>query len=173
MAYFFVHSAAIWSWVSTSVRYCWAMLPTKGSSKKESRIRGYFRMERTEQNSRTWVAISQKRANRENHLGDGQSRTPVVFQNVQANFALAVDVAVINPSLENHLRRLEWIIWGEGDVEEKYTRSIGRVCGTHDSCHPFKNIIALGAGGAIAWWIQTDLCKFLLNSSARKRMIKY
>jgi hypothetical protein len=42
------------------------------------------------------IRISQKRADRQEHLGNGQCRAPIVLEHIQANLTLAIDVAVIN-----------------------------------------------------------------------------
>ena len=49
------------------------------------------------------VAVRQQGAHGQQHLGDGQRRTPVLLQDVQADGALAVDVAVVDAGLEHHL----------------------------------------------------------------------
>ena len=51
----------------------------------------------------TWIRVGEQRANGEEHLGDGQCRAPIVLKDVQANGAVAVDVAVINSGAANHL----------------------------------------------------------------------
>lgn len=56
------------------------------------------------------VAVRQKGANGEQNLGNGQSRAPVVLQDIQADDALAVDVAVIDSGAEGNLWWLKWII---------------------------------------------------------------
>jgi len=49
------------------------------------------------------VRISQQRANRQQHLRDGESRGPLTLQNVQANATIAVNIAVVDLCLELHL----------------------------------------------------------------------
>lgn len=56
---------------------------------------------------RTWVAVGEKGADGEQHLGDGQRGRPVVLEDIQANDALAVDVAVVDARPERHLGRLQ------------------------------------------------------------------
>lgn len=51
----------------------------------------------------TWVAVCQKRTNRQQNLWNSQSRAPVVFQDVQTDDSLTVDVAVINSGTESNL----------------------------------------------------------------------
>lgn len=51
------------------------------------------------------VAVGQKGADGEEDFGDGQRRRPVIFENVQADDALAIDVAVIDSRLEDYLRK--------------------------------------------------------------------
>lgn len=52
-------------------------------------------------------------------FGDGQSRAPLVSQNVQADTAIRVDVRVVNTGSEVDLRRLEGVVCGEVDGEEE------------------------------------------------------
>ena len=51
----------------------------------------------------TRVAVGQQGADGQEDLGDGEGRTPVVLQDVQADHPLAVDVAVVDPGPEGHL----------------------------------------------------------------------
>ena len=53
------------------------------------------------------VRVREKRANRKQHLGDGQGRRPVVLEDVKADTTLVVDVAVVDLGLEADLGRLE------------------------------------------------------------------
>lgn len=49
------------------------------------------------------VAVGQHGADGQQHLGDGQRGAPVLLEDVQADGALAVDVAVVDARLEHHL----------------------------------------------------------------------
>ena len=53
--------------------------------------------------SLTWVAVGEQGADGEQHLGDGERRTPVVLQDVQTDHPLTVDVAVIDPCAKSYL----------------------------------------------------------------------
>lgn len=52
-------------------------------------------------------------------LGDCESRTPLVSQNVKADRAVAVDVRVVDTGREVDLRRLEGVVGGEVNCEEE------------------------------------------------------
>ena len=52
----------------------------------------------------TRVAVCQKRTNRQQNLWNSQSRAPVVFQDIQTDDSLTVDVAVINSGTESNLQ---------------------------------------------------------------------
>jgi hypothetical protein len=54
--------------------------------------------------SRTWVGICEQRANGQQHFGDGERRTPLIFQDVEADLAVAVDVAVVDAGAEGDLQ---------------------------------------------------------------------
>lgn len=52
----------------------------------------------------TRVAVCEEGADWEEDLWDGEGGTPVVLENVEADDALAVDVAVVDPGSEGHLK---------------------------------------------------------------------
>ena len=58
------------------------------------------------------VRVSQEGANGKQDLANGQCRTPLVLQNVQANTAVRVDVAVINTCSKMDLGRLSATKYG-------------------------------------------------------------
>lgn len=78
------------------------------------------------------VAISKQRANREQHFGDGQCGTPVIFEDIQANDALAVNVAVVDARAKGHLWGLERILGRKMDIKEKYASFINRAWWTQN-----------------------------------------
>lgn len=53
--------------------------------------------------SLTGVAVCQEGADGQEDFRDGEGRTPVVLQDVQADHALAVNVTVIDSGAEGHL----------------------------------------------------------------------
>lgn len=52
----------------------------------------------------TRIAVCQEGTDGQQDLGDGKGRAPIVLQDVQADDALTVDVAVIDPGAERDLR---------------------------------------------------------------------
>lgn len=52
----------------------------------------------------TWVAVREQRADGQQDLGDCEGRAPLVLQDVKADLAVAVDVAVVDTSPECHLQ---------------------------------------------------------------------
>lgn len=88
------------------------------------------------------VAICQKGTNREQNLWNSQSGTPVVFQNIQADDSLTVDVAVVDSGAEGNLWWLKWIIWRKCDIQKKNTTFIHRTWWTKYSWPPFINVIS-------------------------------
>ena len=95
---------------------------------------------------RTWVAIREERADGEEHLGDGQRGAPVVLEYVQADDALAVDVAVVDARAEGHLGRLEGVLRREVQVQEEHAALVHRPGRPQDRRHPLVNVVALGPG---------------------------
>ena len=51
----------------------------------------------------TRVAVCEQGADGQQHLGDGEGWTPVILQDVQTDYSLAVDIAVIDPCTECYL----------------------------------------------------------------------
>ena len=67
------------------------------------------------------VGIGQERADREQHLGDGEGGRPLVLEDVEADGAIRVDVSMVNFRCKGDLRGLEWIIRREDDVQKEYS----------------------------------------------------
>jgi len=63
-----------------------------------------------------WIAIGQKGTNWEENLANRQCWTPIVFQNVQADDSLTVDVAVVDACAKCHFRWLEWVLRGKVNI---------------------------------------------------------
>ena len=62
------------------------------------------------------VGVGQERTNGEQDLANGQSWTPLIFENVEANSSVGIDIAVVDPSREMDLGRLEWVVRREMNV---------------------------------------------------------
>ena len=73
------------------------------------------------------VRVCQHRADREEHLGDRQSWTPLVPEDIKTDTTVGIDVRVVNLGLERDLRRLEGIVRGEGNRQEEDATRVGRV----------------------------------------------
>lgn len=110
------------------------------------------------------IGIGQHRADRQQDLRDGKSGRPLIPQDIQANTTIGVDVGVVNPGGEVHLRRLERIICGESNAKEKDTRRIRTVGGSHDSSLPVEKIITNRASGAGAGRITSEISELLVNA---------
>lgn len=63
-----------------------------------------------------WIAIGQKGTNWEENLADRQCWTPIVFEDVQADDSLTVDVAVVDACAKCHFRWLEWVLRGKVNI---------------------------------------------------------
>ena len=98
-----------------------------------------------------WVRVRQQGADREEHLGDGKGRRPLVLENIKADATVRVDVGVVDPGGELHLGRLEGVVGRERDVQEKQTAYVRRVIGAHDSGLPLELVLFVGgASGAVS-----------------------
>lgn len=71
-------------------------------------------------------------------FGDGQSRTPLVPQDIQADAAVGVDIRVVNASGEVDLGRLEWVVGREVNGEEEDTARVGGFARSHNRGLPVK-----------------------------------
>lgn len=65
------------------------------------------------------VRVRQHGADREEDFGDGQSRAPLVSKNIETNATITIDIRVVDSSREVDLRRLEWVVRGELDLQEE------------------------------------------------------
>eukprot|EP00199_Chlamydomonas_sp_CCMP681_P005411 CAMPEP_0119108450 /NCGR_PEP_ID=MMETSP1180-20130426/14446_1 /TAXON_ID=3052 ORGANISM="Chlamydomonas cf sp, Strain CCMP681" /NCGR_SAMPLE_ID=MMETSP1180 /ASSEMBLY_ACC=CAM_ASM_000741 /LENGTH=251 /DNA_ID=CAMNT_0007094061 /DNA_START=898 /DNA_END=1650 /DNA_ORIENTATION=- len=97
------------------------------------------------------IAVSQQGADGQQHLGHGERRAPLVFEDVQADGPAAVDVAVVDARAKGHLWWLERVVCRKGDVQEKDTASVRAALWTNDGGHPFIDVVAFGARTAVAW----------------------
>lgn len=67
------------------------------------------------------IGVSQQRTNGEQHIGDCESRTPILLQNVKTYLTVVVDIAVVNACSEHHLWRLERVVAREVDVKKEHS----------------------------------------------------
>ena len=96
------------------------------------------------------IGVGEQRANGQQHFGNGERRRPFVLENVEADGAVAVNVAMVDARAKDDFGALEWIFDGKGNVEKENASRVGRVFGSHDGGHPFENVVALGSGRAVA-----------------------
>lgn len=99
------------------------------------------------------VGVCEHRANGEQHFRDGQSRAPLVSQDVQTDAAVGVDVGVVDASGEVDLGRLEGVVGREVNGKEEDTARVWGVTRTHDSRLPVEQVISNGTSGAGRGWI--------------------
>ena len=72
---------------------------------------------------------------------------------------------MINSSGEVDLGWLEWVVRWEVDVQEVNTSSIGRIIWAHDGSLPVVLVLLIDwSGGAVGWWVLTEIDEFLLDS---------
>lgn len=67
----------------------------------------------------TRVRVSQKGTDGEKHFGNGEGRAPLVFQNIETDAAIGVDVGVEDLRCELHLGWLERVIGREVNIQEE------------------------------------------------------
>jgi len=71
---------------------------------------------------------------------------------------------MIDSSGECHFRRLEWIIRGKVNGEEKDSALVGTLWGTHDGGLPVKQVVANWACAALGGWISAKILEFFVDS---------
>ena len=137
--------------------YCLAMSPTKGSS-------GFGSVRRLLIESRTRLLYAACT------FAYSQSRTPVVFQYVQAYCPARINVRMINRSLEGDLRRLERVLSSEVNIHVEHATRVwtvrlevwAEVYRTEDLGDPMELVSILSrSGGAAGWWIFLNVLQFL------------
>jgi hypothetical protein len=70
------------------------------------------------------LSTNQRGSQRRNTFRDGQSRAPLVSENVQADASVGVDVGVVDTCGEVHLGRLEGVVGGEVNRKEEDTAGV-------------------------------------------------
>ncbi len=113
------------------------------------------------------VAIGEERTYGQENFGDRQRRRPVVLQNVEANDAVGVDVAVVNAGPEGDLGRLERVVVREVDVEEEDAAFVDGAGRPEDGRHPLVQVVTLRAGGAVRRRVEGDFGELLLDALGR------
>jgi len=111
---------------------------------------------------RIWVC--EHGAYRKQDFRDGQSRAPLVSQDVQAYTAIGVDVRMVDAGGEVDFWWLKWIIGREVYGEEEYTSRIWTITWSHYCCLPVEKIFSNRSRRA--WWrrIAAKICEFLVDS---------
>jgi len=115
------------------------------------------------------VAIGQQGADREENLGDGESRGPLVLEDVETDDALGVDVAVVDASSELDFGWFEGVLRGEVDVQEEDAPLVDGARRTQDGGDPLEQIVALGTSAAVRRRVQGDPAQLLLDPLCRGR----
>ena len=103
VAYLRTHSLAILSCFSRSSRYCFAV---SALTSKTVHFNWFEQLTNICNQRIIWIRISEQRANGQQHLADGQRRTPLVLQNVQTNAARRTNVAMIDARLKHNIGRV-------------------------------------------------------------------
>jgi len=89
------------------------------------------------------IRVRKERTNRQQNLTNGQSRRPVVLQDVQTDAATGVDVAVINFGSEANLGWLERVIRRELNLQIEHAVLVWSLGWSHDGCDPVEEVVAV------------------------------
>ena len=89
----------------------------------------------------------------------------MILENIQANGPVGVDIWMVDSCGEVNLGWLEWVVSWEMNVQEEDTSGIRRIIWSHDGGLPVILVLFVNwSGGAVGWWIFTEIDEFLLNS---------
>lgn len=110
------------------------------------------------------IGVCEHRANRQENFGNGQSRTPLVPQDVQADAAVGVDIWVVDASGEVDLGRLEWVVGREVNGEEEDTARVRGFARAHNRGLPVEEVFANGAGGAGRRRVTAEVSELLVDT---------
>lgn len=109
------------------------------------------------------IWVSQHGADRKQHLGDGERRTPLIPQDVETDAAVAVNVGVVDLGGEGNLGRLEGVVGGESDGKEEDTTGVRRVSWAHDCCLPLEHVVAGRTSAARRGRITAEIGELLVD----------
>ena len=94
-----------------------------------------------------WIGVGQQGADGEQHLRDSEGGRPLIFEDVEADRSIAVDVHVINFRRERNLGRLEGVVRREMNVQEEHALMVWGVLGAHDRSLPVELVRFVGGAG--------------------------
>ena len=94
-----------------------------------------------------WIGVGQQGADGEQHLRDSEGGRPLIFEDVEADRSIAVDVHVINFRRERNLGRLEGVVGREMNVQEEHALMVWGVFGAHDRSLPVELVRFVGGAG--------------------------
>ena len=94
----------------------------------------------------------------------GESRRPLVFENVKTDSAVAVDVGMVDSGDEGDFRGFEGVISREVDVQEKHPSSVGRVFRPQNSRLPVKLVfVVLRSSRTVRRRVSWQIYQFLFS----------
>jgi len=109
------------------------------------------------------ITISKQGNDGEEYFGYGECRTPIVFEDIQTDGSLRIDIAMIDPRTEDNLGRFERVIRGKGDLQEEYSTLVHGSRGSEDGTNPIVDVVTLGPSTAVGGRIDGDLREFPLD----------
>jgi len=110
------------------------------------------------------IAVCEERADGEEDFGDGERGRPVVFEDIEANHSLTVDVAVVDACAEEDFWGLERVLWREVDVQEEDSAFVDGTRRSKDGGDPLIEVVSLGPSAAVGGRVQSDFRQFFLDS---------
>ena len=112
------------------------------------------------------IWIGQKTADAEKDFPDVECGTPLVFQDVEADASLTIDVGMKDAGAERDLGRAEGIVGREGDSQREESSCVGTSVGTDNGGVPAVEIVRVrGTRGAARNWLCLEILEFFGNSA--------
>lgn len=100
-----------------------------------------------------WVGVSQQWWNWQQDFWNGQSWWPLIFQNVQTDWSVCVDIWVIDFCSEVNFWWSERIISWEVNVQKEDSSWIWTVIRANNSGLPMELVILDWTSWTVSWWI--------------------
>ena len=110
------------------------------------------------------IGIGQQGQDGQQNLGNGQSRRPLILENIQADHAGRVHIRMIDLRCKGDLGGLKGIVRREMNIELKDPAGIGGIGGPHDHAGPVIEILLFGATGAATGGVLEDILEFLVDT---------
>lgn len=113
------------------------------------------------------IGVGEEAEDAEENFTDGESGTPLILENVEADSSLGTDVGMVDLCQKGDVGLLEGVIRGESDREFEDAAGEGTLGRPEDDALPVIQILFDRAGTASSGRILRNILEFLLNATKR------